>query len=114
MPFSLCLQYQLLGAFPYPRSWYRIKTEFMSAPKLPSNLWTYSLLEGQASWPVQIVAYTGDPSIGERLQEIGLSEGVDLTYVGRAPFKGPLLFRVGPAVVALREEEVQCLLIRPT
>ena len=45
----------------------------------------------------------------ERLKELGLSEGLVVIYIGRAPFAGPLLFRLGAMVLALREEEAACL-----
>jgi ferrous iron transport protein A len=47
----------------------------------------------------------------ERLKEMGLHQGLEVSFVGRAPFRGPLLYRFGNTVLALRLEEASCALI---
>ena len=56
----------------------------------------------------EIVSFSGPNDLVERLQEFGLRIGLEVTYVGRAPFAGPFLFRVGGMVLALRQEEAAC------
>jgi Fe2+ transport system protein FeoA len=59
-----------------------------------------------------IVGFLGPLPIIERLQELGLHKGDEITFVGRAPMRGPLLLRLGATVLALRQEEAQCLQIQ--
>ncbi len=61
----------------------------------------------------EITGYNGDQQLIERLKELGLSQGLKISLVGRAPFLGPLLFRLGAMVLALREEEAACLNLKP-
>lgn len=60
----------------------------------------------------RIEGFHGDSVIVERLKEMGLHQGLEVAPVGRAPFGGPLLFRFGNTVLALRFEEAQCALIQ--
>ncbi len=60
-----------------------------------------------------ILGFSGPRLVTDRLQEFGMHSGLMIRYVGRAPFQGPLLYRMGATVVALREEEAQCILINP-
>lgn len=60
----------------------------------------------------RIHGFSGDSTVIERLKEMGLHQGLELQPVGRAPFGGPLLFRFGNTVLALRVEEAQCALIQ--
>ena len=53
----------------------------------------------------------GSPIIVERLKEMGLYPGLEIVYLGRAPFRGPHLIRLGSVVLALRQEEAQCILL---
>ena len=66
-----------------------------------------------AAGDFEITGYDGDQQLIERLKELGLSPGLKISLVGRAPFFGPLLFRLGAMVLALREEEAACLNLRP-
>lgn len=56
-----------------------------------------------------ICAFRGDNELVARLQELGLRIGSEVYVIGRAPFRGPLLLRLGTTVIALREEEANCL-----
>ncbi len=60
----------------------------------------------------RIEGFHGDSTVVERLKEMGLHQGLEVTPVGRAPFGGPMLFRFGNTVLALRLEEAQCALIQ--
>lgn len=59
----------------------------------------------------RIKSFCGDPLVVERLKEMGLHQGLEVQSVGQAPFGGPLLFRFGNTVLALRAEEAECTLI---
>ena len=58
-----------------------------------------------------ITAHRGPPDLVERLNELGFRSQTQCQYLGRTPFRGPLLFRVGPMVMALRESEAECLIV---
>jgi ferrous iron transport protein A len=60
----------------------------------------------------RIEGFSGDSVLVERLKEMGLHQGLEVTPVGRAPFGGPLLYRFGNTVLALRYEEAQCAQIQ--
>lgn len=57
---------------------------------------------------VEISRFAGELLYIERLKELGLYEGVQLEYIGQAPFRGPQLFLVGSTVLALRADEASC------
>ena len=63
------------------------------------------------SFRAHIKGFSGDAICVERLKEMGLHEGLEVQAVGQAPFGGPLLFRFGNTVLALRSEEAKCALI---
>jgi ferrous iron transport protein A len=73
-------------------------------------IWT--LVHRLQSFKAEVVGYLGDADLIERLKELGIHPGLQMTYLGRAPFSGPLLFRFGATVLALREEEVACLRLK--
>lgn len=58
-----------------------------------------------------VVGFTGEALLIERLREIGLYQGLELVYLGRAPFKGPLLIQFDNTSFALRPEEARCTLV---
>lgn len=66
----------------------------------------------QGALRARIEGFHGDSVLVERLKEMGLHQGLEVTPVGRAPFGGPLLYRFGNTVLALRFEEAQCALIQ--
>lgn len=53
----------------------------------------------------------GEVALQERLSEIGIRKGMNLVYFSKAPFSGPIIFRVGATMFALREEELSCLIL---
>lgn len=59
-----------------------------------------------------IHSFSGDALIAERLKEMGIYPGLELQVVGRAPFRGPFLFRFGNTVLALRAEEAVCAIVQ--
>lgn len=60
----------------------------------------------------KVQGFSGNEILIERLQEMGIHEGLELQVIGQAPFGGPLLFRFGNTVLALRREEAECALIQ--
>ncbi len=60
----------------------------------------------------EITGFTGDSLLIDRLKELGLYQGLIIENVGQAPFGGPLLYRFGGTILALRVEEAKCLLVK--
>lgn len=58
---------------------------------------------------VEILQIAGEHALRERLHEMGLRAGTELTILGRAPFGGPLLVRFKTSFLALRNEEAACV-----
>jgi ferrous iron transport protein A len=56
--------------------------------------------------------FQGPESLQERLREMGIYSGLVLKVKGRAPWKGPWLVEYSETVMALREEEAQCLIVK--
>ncbi len=56
----------------------------------------------------EIVGFSGDPLLCERLHEMGLHQGLSLKVVGRAPWQGPWLVQFHTTHLALRVEEAKC------
>lgn len=54
----------------------------------------------------------GNPTLTRRLREMGFHSGCEVRILGRAPFKGPFVVQLHDSVLALRQTEAQCLLIR--
>jgi Fe2+ transport system protein FeoA len=65
----------------------------------------------QSGVRARVLGFCGSPSLIERLKEMGVHQGLFVTYVGQAPFRGPKIFRIGVTVLALREEEAKCAVI---
>ena len=84
----------------------------MSSSQTPLNLLDFCRSIAIAT-TARIHGFEGEPSVVQRLQEIGLHHGIQIKFMGQAPFHGPMLFRIGPTVVALREEEARCLIVSP-
>lgn len=59
----------------------------------------------------EVTGFCGDSILVERLKELGLFTGLQINFFGKSPFNGPLLFRLGSTVLALRKEEAACLLL---
>ena len=60
----------------------------------------------------EIQGFAGDLQLIERLKELGLRQGLQVQYLGRGPFLGPVLLGFGATVLALRQEEVVCLRLK--
>lgn len=56
----------------------------------------------------EIVGFSGDQKICERLHEMGLYQGLSLRVIGRAPWGGPWLVQFHTTSLALRAEEAEC------
>lgn len=61
---------------------------------------------------VEITGFTGDTIFRERMHEMGIRVGTQLTILGRAPFGGPLLIRFKSSFLALRMEEALCAVVK--
>jgi len=59
--------------------------------------------------PVQILEVKGPAELCERLLELGLTAGSEVQVLSRIPFNGPLLVKIKGGVVALRNQEAQCV-----
>ncbi len=59
----------------------------------------------------RIRALEGDPYLTERLREVGVHPGAELSIVRKLPFGGAHVIRLGEVDVALRNEEAACIRI---
>ena len=66
----------------------------------------------KAQGEVTVTDFEGHELIVERLHEMGFHKGCVLKVLGVAPLRGPLLIELNGTVLALRDEESQCLLIQ--
>lgn len=71
--------------------------ELLRSPNLPQSVF--------------IQALSGHPELVQRLREVGLREGLKIEVIGRIVFGGPLIVRVGPIKIALRDQEAKCCLV---
>lgn len=62
--------------------------------------------------PLIISNVIGDPALTRRLREMGFHTGCEVRVLGRAPFRGPFVVQLHDSVLALRQTEAQCLLIK--
>jgi Fe2+ transport system protein FeoA len=62
----------------------------------------------------QLEGLRGPSELVERLREMGLHKGVELSLLQRSPFAGPMIFVVSNTVIALRAAEAECVLIQIT
>lgn len=58
-----------------------------------------------------ILDLKGDPVLLTRLRELGFIRGEKVRIEGRAPFGEPLMIEIRGAVVALRRNEAECILL---
>lgn len=57
---------------------------------------------------VKVIGFSEASTVRERLHEMGIRVGTEITILGRAPFGGPLLIRFDTSFLALRSEEAAC------
>ncbi len=62
----------------------------------------------------EIIGFSGDLLICERLREMGLHQGAQIKVVGRAPWRGPWLVQFKQVCLALRTEEAECPILKLT
>ncbi len=60
----------------------------------------------------RVVAFEGPSSLVERLREMGLHQGVEISLLQRSPFRGPMIFSVSNTVIALRAQEAECVIVQ--
>ncbi len=61
----------------------------------------------------EIHDFIGGEAVISRLHEMGLFRGQQIEFIGKTSKRGALVARVGTLLMALREEEAQCLKIAP-
>ena len=61
---------------------------------------------------VEITGFAGPEPLCERLHEMGLRVGTQISILGRAPFRGPLLVHFNTSFLALRIDEAACAQVR--
>ena len=66
----------------------------------------------EARTSLEIVEFTGESTVVERLVELGLCKGRSIVLEHKAPFSGPLIVKCGDSILALREEEARCLIVQ--
>jgi ferrous iron transport protein A len=71
-----------------------------------------SLLEMPFKQECVIADLRGEPDLTNRLRELGFHAGCVVQVLGQAPFNGPLVVQLHNSVLALRQGEAQCLLIK--
>lgn len=62
------------------------------------------------SWTID--SLSGDALIVERLREVGLFPGAEISIIRRMPLGGPVVVRTGDVDLALRSQEAQCIWIQ--
>lgn len=68
-------------------------------------------LSVNAATHFRVQALEGDPFLTERLREVGVHPGAELSIVRKLPFGGAQIIRLGEVDVALRDEEAACIRI---
>ena len=61
---------------------------------------------------IQIVGFSGDHLMIQRLKEMGVHKGLELEFISQGPLKGPMIYRFGNTVLALRPQEAACIQIQ--
>lgn len=57
------------------------------------------------------VCSEAEPSVARRLFDLGYAPGSDVECIRRAPFKGPVVFRIAGYELALRPAQARCIKI---
>ncbi|MCB1264933.1 MAG: ferrous iron transport protein A [Mycobacterium sp.] len=50
-----------------------------------------------------------EPSTARRLFDLGISPGIEVVMVRRAPLRDPVIYRVGDYEIALRGQQARCV-----
>ncbi len=61
---------------------------------------------------MEVVDLHGDSEIRDRIRELGINQGLRLKFIRQTPFGGPILFQTPSTLLALREEELACLILK--
>lgn len=72
-----------------------------------------TLADLQRGESARVVGYgdTVDPCVARRLFDLGLTPGVEITMVRRAPLGDPVIYRVGDYEIALRRSQSRCVAV---
>jgi len=55
----------------------------------------------------RVTKFEGDPRLTQRLMELGLLEGTEVSVVRAAPFRGPLEIEFERSTISLRRSEAE-------
>lgn len=59
-----------------------------------------------------VEAITGPHSVVQRLAELGLFEGEEIVFVGKAPLGDPLEIQVGSTTLSIRKKDAEGITVR--
>jgi ferrous iron transport protein A len=62
----------------------------------------------------KVVDIAAEPTVRERLLEMGFAPGREVCVLRHLPFGGPLIVQAGTLVVALRHTEASCVWVEAT
>jgi ferrous iron transport protein A len=60
----------------------------------------------------RIHSITGSPAVVQRLAELGLFEGEEIQFLGKAPLGDPLEIQVGTTTLSIRKKDAQGILVQ--
>lgn len=72
-----------------------------------------TLAEIKVGESVRVVRVEGEDAVGLRLQEMGLTPGVEVAMIGTAPLGDPIEFRVRGYRLSLRKREAERVGVAP-
>ena len=80
-------------------------------PTGPDGQSALTLADLERGQRARVVGYaTGvQPSVARRLFDLGLTTGIEVTMVRRAPLRDPVIFRVGDYEIALRAAQARSI-----
>lgn len=59
----------------------------------------------------RVVHVDGDPTLAQRLMELGFTEGVEVVVLGVAPFGDPILISIDRTRLSIRRGEARAVLL---
>ena len=71
-----------------------------------NNIRLSELRRGQSAF---VSALSADGSARRRFQDIGLIQGTSVECLGRSPLGSPCAYLIRGAVIALRDEDAECI-----
>ncbi len=62
----------------------------------------------------KVVGIEGSPDLCQRLMEMGVCEGDNVSVVRKAPMGDPIEYHFGPNRISLRQVEASAIIVEPT